>query len=194
MLLSDKQLEQVEKRVLESGLKNHQLQLDLIDHIACTIEEMVEKGETFDYALEITFKLFSQKQIMKIEHTTNILTKDLMRTHTKILGIIGLLIVTAGATLKVLHISGASLAMVFGVAVLGIGFFGSNAIDTIKNIETTKGRIVQLIGAFGAFLTITGGMLKLLHLPGALVLMISGPSLLLIYFSLSSFIRTRMVE
>jgi len=81
--------------------------------------------------------------------------------------------------------------MALGVLILGVGFFGSNANDTIRNLDGIKGKIVQLLGAIGALFTLTGGMFKLLHLPGASALLMVGPFLLLLYYSFSSFIKTK---
>ena len=74
MLLSDNQLEKVRSKILESGIQNYQLQLDLIDHIACSIEEQMQNGLSFENAVELIFKSFSSRQIRIIEHTTKILT------------------------------------------------------------------------------------------------------------------------
>ena len=194
MLLSDRQVEIVGLRILESGLKNHQLHLDLIDHISCSIEELLDDGLSFELAMPKVFQTYSHIHIRKIEYTTKILTTDAMKKRTKIIGIIGLAITIIAATMKMLHLAGASITMVLGVTVLGIGFFGSNAIDTIRNMDGIKGKVVQVIGALGAFMTLTGGMLKLLHLPGASVLLMTGPILLLLYFSFSSYLRTRTIE
>jgi hypothetical protein len=194
MLLSDRQVEQVELRILESGLKNHQLHLDLVDHVCCSIEELMDSGLSFELAMPNVFQTYSRRHIRKIEYTTTILTTDTMKKRTKIIGIIGLIITIIGSTMKLYHLAGAYMVMVLGVTILGIGFFGSNAIDTIRNIDGKKGKVVQVLGAIGAFMTLTGGMFKILHLPGASVLLMGGPVLLLLYFSFSSYLRTRMIE
>ena len=74
------------------------------------------------------------------------------------------------------------------------GFFGANAIDTVKNMDSLKGRLVQIIGAIGAMMTLGGGFLKLMHLPGAGQLLMFGPVLLMIYFSFSAYMRTKVPE
>jgi len=194
MLLSDRQVEHVELRILESGLRNHQLHLDLIDHICCSIEELMDDGLSFELAMPKVFQTYSHRYLRKIEYTTKILTTDAMKKHTKIIGIIGILFVITGSTFKLLHLPGASTTLALGVIVLGLGFFGSNTIDTVRNLEGTKGKIVQVIGALGALITLAGGMFKLLHLPGASALIMTGPVLLLLYFSFSSYLRTRTIE
>jgi len=194
MLLSDEQMEYVEAMIQRSGLKNDQLRVDLIDHIACEIEEHVQEGEDFDRAVGKIFKAYSPRHIRRIEHEVEILTTEIMQKRTKIIGIIGLFMTTTGATLKLFHLAGAYMTMVVGVAILGIGFFGSNTLDMIRNLDSVKGKIVQVIGALGALMTLSGGMFKLLHLPGALVLLMTGPFLLLLYFSFSTFLRTKSVE
>ena len=184
MLLSDRQFEIVQSKVLESGMKNHQLHLDLVDHISCYIEESMEEGSGFEQATQKIFRTYNHSLIKKIEYTTKILTTDTMKKHTKIIGITGLAITLIATTMKLMHLAGAFMIMVLGVAILGIGFFGSNALDTIRNLDTAKGKVVQVLGAIGAFLTLAGGMFKLLHLPGASVLLMAGP----VFFTLILFI------
>lgn len=194
MQLSDKQLELVELKVHEAGLQNHELQVDLLDHIACMIEDMMENNHSFDQAFEQAFQTYNQRHLKRIEFTTRILTTSTMKKHTKILGIVGLVLATAGTSMKMLHLPGAAIILTLAAVVLALGFVGSNAMDTIKNLDNAKGKFVQIIGAIGALFTLAGGMFKLLHLPGAGILIIAGPALLIIYFSFSSFLRTKTVE
>ncbi len=194
MLLSDKQLKRVETILNDSNLKNFQLQIDLLDHIASFIEERMENGENFEESLNEVLKTYSPEHIKEIEHITYILTKDIMQKRTKILGIIGLLFTAAGVSMKIFHLAGAAVTMIVGVSILGIGFFGSNTVDTLRNIGTIKGKIVQLLGAFGAVITLSAAIFKVFHLPGSPVMSMIGPTLLIIYFSFSSFIKTRMLE
>lgn len=194
MLLSDSQLEQVEKRILKSGLLNDQLKIDLLDHIACEIEESMNGGVGFNQAVELTFKVYSPRHIRKIEYEVEILTTNIMQKRTKIIGIIGLALTIIGSSMKMLHLAGSAITLTFGVAILGIGFFGSNVLDMIRNLDGIKGKIVQVIGGLGALFTLSGGLCKLLHLPGANVLLMTGPFLLLIYFSFSTYLRTKITE
>ena len=194
MLLSDKQLEYVEAMIMKSGLRNEQLKIDLLDHVACEIEEQIQAGKQFDLAVHAVFKEFSPSHIRRIEFEVAILTTEIMQKRTKIIGIIGLVITIIGSTMKMLHLAGSATTLAIGVAILGIGFFGSNAMDMIRNLEGVKGKVVQVIGALGALSTLSGGMFKLLHLPGALDLLMLGPFLLLIYFSFSTYLRTKTVE
>ena len=48
MLLSDKQFETVQSQIETVELENYQLKLDLLDHIACSIEELMEEGQSFE--------------------------------------------------------------------------------------------------------------------------------------------------
>ena len=194
MLLTEDQLKTVEDRILRSGLKHEQLHLDLTDHISCMTEEHMDKGDSFEKAIGKAFQSFPDRHIKQLEHTTNILTMETMKRHTKIIGIIGLGLTILGSTFKIMHLPGAAALLGIGVLVLGFGFFSSNARDTMRNLGTTKGKAVQVLGAIGAFLTLFGGLFKVLHLPGAGIMLMAGPFLLLLYFSFSSFLRTKMVE
>jgi Fe2+ transport system protein B len=194
MRLSDSQFESLEKRVEEVELDNYQLKLDLLDHIACSIEELMHEGQEFEDAAEDVFKTFTARYIRRIEHTTERLIEENMKKRTAMLGIIGVGLTTVGASMKVLHLMGASVIFGLGILTLVFGFFGSNALDTIRNMDSLKGRAVQIIGALGAMATLVGGFLKIMHLPGAQPLLTAGPVILILYFSFSAFLRTKVPE
>ena len=100
MLLSDHQFEEVESRISLSNIDNYQLKLDLLDHIACSIEELMEEGETFEQAANNIFATFSERHIKRIEYTTERLTMNNMKKHTKMLGILGFSIMIVGSLLS----------------------------------------------------------------------------------------------
>ena len=90
MLLSDKQFESVQSQIETVELENYQLKLDLLDHIACSIEELMEEGQSFESASNDIFRTFSNRHIKRIEYTTERLTMNNMKKHTKIFGLLGL--------------------------------------------------------------------------------------------------------
>jgi len=194
MRLSDSQFESIESQIEEVELGNYQLKLDLIDHIACTVEELMSEGQTFEDAASDVFRTFNIRHIKRIEYTTERLTEKDMKKRTAMLGLLGVGLSTVGSSMKILHLAGASVIFGLGILILVIGFFGSTAIDTLRNLDSLKGRAVQVVGALGAMATLAGGFLKIMHLPGPDYLLTAGPVLLLVYFSFSSFLRTKVPE
>ena len=194
MQLSDKQYDEVFNKIDTVDLQNYQLKLDLLDHIACSVEELMVEGQSFEDAARDVFNTFSTRHIKHIEYTTERLTMKNMKKHTKLFGILGLTMIVLGGVMKYLHLQGAAVILGIGVIVVVFGFFGSNTIETVKNMDSIKGRVVQIIGAIGAMFTLGGGFFKIMHLPGAGEMLIIGPVLLLIYFSFSAFLKTKVPQ
>ena len=194
MQLSDEQYDEVFEKIESVELQNYQLKLDLLDHIACSIEELMVEGQTFEEAANMIFNTFNRRHLKKIEYTTERLTMNNMKKHTRMLGILGLTFIVLGGVMKIQHLQGAAIMLGIGVLVTCIGFFGSNAVDTVKNLDSIKGKLVQIVGAIGAIFTLGGGFFKIMHLPGAGILLGVGPVLLLVYFSFSAFLRTKVPE
>lgn len=108
-----------------------------------------------------------------------------------IFGYLGLALLLTGAVLKMSHLPGSGWALLLSVVILNFGYLpilfyrsykGSGTKDHTDNSYTRK---QYILGLLGIALLLTGAILKILHLPGAAVLL--GIAVLVINFGFLPF-------
>jgi len=194
-VLSQQELNKVKERVTLADVNNDSLSVDLVDHICCMVEERVELGMKLEIAENEVFKEMGEVQLKAIDIETKILTQNkfTMKKRTRIIGIIALLLLVAGFTMKMMHLQGAGVIWGVGVLTAAFGFFLFSLIDRFSYEKSTMMKIATIIGYIGSVLLIIGLGLVLLKWPIAVYLAESGSVLLLIYFILNNAI-SRNVE
>lgn len=108
-----------------------------------------------------------------------------------ILGYLGLAFLLSGAVMKIFHLPGSGVALLLSVVILNFGYLpilfyrsykGSGIKEHTENSFTKK---QYILGLMGIALLLTGAVLKILHLPGAAVLL--GIAVLVINFGFLPF-------
>lgn len=194
-LLSQQELNKVKNRITLAEVHNASLSVDLVDHICCMVEERVELGMKLETAENEVFKEMGEVRLKAIDIETKILTQNkfTMKKRTKIIGIIALVLMVAGFTMKMLHLQGAGVTWGVGVLVAAFGFFLFSLIDRFSYEKSSLMKTATIIGYIGSVLLLLGLGLTLLKWPVAIYLAESGSVLLLIYFILNNAI-SRNVE
>lgn len=194
-LLSQQELNKVKNRLIMAEVHNASLSVDLIDHICCMVEERVELGMKLETAENEVFKEMGEVRLKAIDIETKNLTQNkfTMKKRTKIIGIIALVLMVAGFTMKMLHLQGAGVTWGVGVLVAAFGFFLFSLIDRFSYEKSSLMKTATIIGYIGSVLLLLGLGLTLLKWPVAVYLAESGSVLLLIYFILNNAI-SRNVE
>jgi len=194
-ILSQQDLNKVKDRVMMAEVNNSSLSVDLVDHICCMLEERVELGMKLETAENEVFKEMGEVQLKEIDIETKILTQNkfTMKKRTKIIGLIALILLITGFTLKMLHLPGAGVIWGVGVLTAAFGFFLFSLIDRFSYEKSSMMKIATIIGYIGSVLLIVGLGLVLLKWPIAVYLAESGSVLLLVYFILNNAI-SRNVE
>ena len=104
--LSDEQIEFIINDIRRNGVELEDLQLNLLDHICCIIEQNLKENDGFEDFYYATVKTFYKKDLREIEEETiNLLTfknyytmkKTMIATGT--LSVIGF---TAGSFFKII--------------------------------------------------------------------------------------------
>ena len=187
-VLADDQIKHIEERIAFASIKNKSLTIDLLDHICCMIEERLDLGWEYTKAEKEVFSQMGVLQIQAIEQETNILTQNkiIMKKRTKIIGVVAIVLMVAGFTMKQLHLMGAGITWGVGVLTAVFGFALFLTIDRFSYEKSAQGKIINIIGYLGASSFIAGLGLKLLNWPIATNAMIIGGLVLLIHFLLSN--------
>ncbi len=182
--LSDIEYELV-VQTIESAIQDQQLQLELIDHCCCSIEELMSGGHTFKNALNSALSLLSPDGIHEIEVELNQLLTPQIPQHMKITlyfsGFLATFFILIGFLFRIMHWPFADRLLLVGDLAL-ITAMTTLLIAIIRFPAAYSGQsyIRSLAGATGGFLIGTGSNFKLMYWPGASVQIILG--LLIIAF------------
>lgn len=194
--LDESDIKRIEARISSSQLRNQTLEIDLIDHICCMIEERVDRGLVPSEAEEEVMREMGEVQIKAIDIETTFLTQNkiTMTKRTKILGWIALTLMILGFSFKMLHLSGAGVLWGLGVLVAAFGFALSLMYDSFSYQKTSGMKIAAVIGYLGSAALLLGFGFRLLNWPIAGDLIAAGGFMLLIYFIANSALKSQIAK
>ncbi|MEL6699891.1 MAG: hypothetical protein AAFP89_26945 [Bacteroidota bacterium] len=180
MRLTPDQEQIIENLVDAQGLKIRTLRDDLIDHLCCVVESELSEGQSFEQVLEKAVADLAPDGLMAIQHQTIFLLNakriKLMKQIMYTTGFIGAVTLTAGVTLKLLHMPFASELFIVGFLTLFLIFIPLIAFDRYKVAlsQTLSARLKIISGAVASGIVGLSGLFKLMHLQGADVLLMLG--------------------
>lgn len=184
--LSDQQIEFISDDIRARGIALVSLQHDLLDHICCLIEDTFEEGDDFESFYRRTISTFYKKELGEIEEETiRMLTFKHYHHMKKIMmgsGVVSVALLTTGIALKFLHLPGAAVVLFTGAILLSFLFLPVLFLLKMKERQRTADRFILGFGAISAILVSTGILFKMMHWPGANVMIMSSLGVLLLLF------------
>lgn len=185
-ILSDTQIDFILDDIRRNGVEIEDLQLNLLDHICCIIEQNLEENGDFEQFYFSTRKMFYKHHLKEIEEETiSLMTYKnyyMMKKIMMISGIISVALMTMGIVLKFQHLPGASFGIVIGIGLISLVFLPLLFLLKIKEESKVKDKVLAGLGTLAAISLTLGVLFKVMHWPGANVLaLISLASLLLVY-------------
>ncbi len=173
-----------EERIIEeiegSSIKNQELKDDLIDHFCCLVEIEMDRGSSFEKALEKAYQQTAPNGLGEIQNETIFLLNYskimLMKRLTYVVGYLVTVTWIAGILLKALHLPGAGVLMGSGAIGVTCIFIPLLLINRYKHLarEVISERMKWILGGFSIALLVASITMKMLHLQGAsLMLFIS---------------------
>jgi hypothetical protein len=182
MKLTTEQVEVVSNVVETSGIRIDTLKEDLVDHLCCVIESEMTRGSKKDFSqlLNEAMKQLAPDGLQAIERETVFLLNSkrilIMKKVMYLVGFIGALALTGGVTFKLLHMPGADQLFLIGFFVLLLIFVPLQAIDRYKVViaKAMSEKLKLILGVIAALAAGSAGIFKLMHLPGADQLLMSG--------------------
>lgn len=184
--LSDQQIDFILGDISARGIGMASLQQDLLDHICCVIEHNLDPDGDFESFYLQTIPTFYQSELKEIEaETINLLTHKNYYVMKKIMLLSGGLssaTLFIGLILKFMHWPGAAVMLVFGVTILSLVFLPLMFTLKIKEQTQARDKIIIGIGTFVAILISLGILFKVMHWPGANIMVSSAFLILLLFF------------
>lgn len=194
LVLEPNHIKSIESKIALAGIKNDSLNVDLTDHICCMVEEHLALGTEFKQAEKEVFSKIGILHMQAIEQETKLLTQNkiTMKKRTIIVGLVSLVLMAAGFTMKQFHLMGAGITWGVGVLIAAIGFTLFMTIDRFSYEKTILERVNGIIGFLGAAAFIIGVGFNVLRMPLSFVLTWSGGLVLLVHYILNNMVAAQI--
>lgn len=175
--LNENQVDRIFDLLVDHKLTYEALQVDLLDHICCMVEQKMDNGLDFGQSLTLSTQEFGLQNIPQIQEATiYLLTQKLqkMKKIASLLGIISALLVMGGVFFKINHWIGASIMLVLGLSIIGIIVFPMMGFtDLLKGSNATVKTSV-ISGYLAGMLLSLATLFKIMHWPGFFLLYYTG--------------------
>ncbi|WP_199223374.1 hypothetical protein [Brumimicrobium oceani] len=197
--ITEVEIDFILKDIKANGVVIEDLQYNLLDHICCIIENEKSDNEDFYEFYKKIMPRFFKKDLKEIQEETEILLKFknyyAMKNTLKVTGLATAILTVLGALLKTFHLPGAGVAIVLGGGLFSLIFLPLLIILKFKDEESRKDKWVFSVGFLLAMQITIGIIFKLMHWPGANIIMISGVvAFTFIYVPLYFFTRFKRPE
>lgn len=184
-ILDLEQIGLIESLVEKEELHYSHLKEDMVDHICCDIEVLMDSGMKFREALNIVKREIGIGGLKKIQESTLFLIDKNYRQMKKTMRIFGLVaptLIALGGLFKIQHWPGAGIMLTLGAVLLSFVFLPSALYVMYRETKSKKRIFVYVTGFLGGFGYILGVLFKIQHWPGAGVLLTLGLGILSLAF------------
>jgi len=169
--ITDEQVAYILNDIRRDGVEMEDLQLNLLDHICCIIEQEFKENDDFELFYRQTLKRLCNKDLYEIEvETINLLTFKnyyIMKKSMMISGTASVALLIFGSFFKIMHWPGASALLSAGIVLLGLVFLPLIAIIKTREADKTAEKITSVSGTLMGILFCMAIMFAVQHWPGA---------------------------
>lgn len=191
--ISESEIDFIINDIEERGVELTDLQNNLLDHICCIIENEMPADDDFYKFYESTISRFYKKELVELEEETKnlLIFKNFyaMKRTMKIVGILSTILVVLGAVFKLFHLPGASIGIVFGIALFGLVFMPLLIALKYRDEGLKKDKVVFSIGFFIGIIGVFGILFKIQHWPAASLLIEISLALFVLVFTPMYFVN-----
>lgn len=181
----DDNLDRIRSDLVRRGLTYDPLMDDLLDHVCCLVEEGMNEGGDFESTYSHVLDSIGEKSLHEIQHRT-LLNLDRkfqnMKKYTYIIGLSAALLSLVAALFKKLHWPGAGVLIALAVLVIVGVFLPMYFIVNHREQSEKKNPVYAIVGYFTLAVLIVSILFKIMHWPGANMLMQLGFAVLIIGF------------
>ncbi len=175
--ITDEQIEYILSDIRRNGVEMEDLQLNLLDHICCIIEQELKENDDFERFYHITVKRFYKHNLREIEdETINLLTFKnyyAMKKTMIVSGTIAVAAFIAGSFFKTMYWPGASVLLTLGIGTFSLLFLPLLFILKAREAKAASDKFVVAIGSIVGVLFSLAILFIVQHWPGANVMLFS---------------------
>lgn len=176
-LITDKQIDYILNDIRRNGVEMEDLQLNLLDHICCIIEQNLKEDDDFERFYQSIITQFYKKELREIEvETINLLTFKNYYSMRKFMFVSGALSAVAfiiGSIFKVMHWPGAAIILVLGFFLLSFIFLPLLLVLKMREVNTTRDKLILGLGTCLGILYCLAMLFKIMHWTGANIMWVS---------------------
>jgi hypothetical protein len=169
--LSEQQIKFIQKDIQNRGIEIKDLQLNLLDHICCLIEENYNEELDFESFYEKTISSFYKNNLKEIEEETILLLTYknyyAMKKTMLVSGATAVFFLLAGSLFKIMHWPGAGIMLVMGVSFICFLFMPLLLLTKNRETTTLRDKVVMSLGTLVGILYCLSTLFKVQHWPGA---------------------------
>ncbi len=183
--LNIKQIETIAADVRRARITLSHLADDLIDHICCEVESELGKGKSFEEAYRDIMQKAGRKRLNEIQEDTQFLIDKnyrIMKMTMKITGNVSLAMLGLATVMRLFHWPGANVVLVLGFIVLALIFFPAAIWANQRETKIRLTRSLHSLILVGGILLMAGVLFKVMHWPGAGIVMFSGWIIVILLF------------
>ncbi len=197
--ISDEQVDFILHEIEARGVTMKDLQWNLLDHMCCIIENEMSETDNFDQFFQRLLPRFFNDNLREIQEETELLLTFkhfyAMKKTVNISGLLAAVLTLLGSVFKVMHWPGAGVAFVLGIAIFSLLFLPLMIALKFRDEGTKTDKFVLSFGFLVGIIASLGFLFKLMHWPGANILMLTGlVSFTFVYVPLYFFTRVRRPE
>jgi hypothetical protein len=176
-VLDDKQVQFILNDIRRNGIEMEDLQLSLLDHICCVIEEEWSTNVSFEEKYHEVLPRFFKKELSEIQEETKLLLTFknyyAMKKMMIVSGAISAFGFFIGSMFKIMHWPGAGVLMVLAVAIFSFLFLPILFTLKVKEVKASREKWTLGIGTIVGILFSLSILFKVMHWPGANVMGLS---------------------
>ncbi len=189
--LNEQQIDYILNDIRARGVKTESLQLNLLDHVCCIVEQNMQPGDDFEHFYLQTITRFYKRELQEIEEETHyLLTYKNYYAMKKVMlasGGASAIIMIAAIILKFEHLPGAAALLVSGIMLFSLLFLPLLFLLKLKEQQNAREKIITALGTLSGVLFSLGILFKIMYWPGAnmlgiLTLVIMGLFFLPLFF------------
>ena len=189
--LNEQQIDYILNDIRARGVKTESLQLNLLDHVCCIVEQHMQPGDDFERFYLQTITRFYKRELQEIEEETHyLLTYKNYYAMKKVMlasGGASAIIMIAAIILKFEHLPGAAALLVSGIMLFSLLFLPLLFLLKLKEQQNAREKIITALGTLSGVLFSLGILFKIMYWPGAnmlgiLTLVIMGLFFLPLFF------------
>ncbi|CAN5777777.1 hypothetical protein BH11BAC7_BH11BAC7_32050 [soil metagenome] len=186
VVLNEQQVSFILYDIKRKGIELEELQLNLLDHICCIIENEMQADQDFGEFYHAIIPRFFKRDLLEIQQETDLLlTFKHYYAMKKVMigsGILSAITFIAGTFFKFMHLPGASPLLVIAVVSFSLIFLPLVFLLKAKEVKARREKITLSIAASFAILISLSILFKIMLWPGANILSVIALSILFFVF------------
>ncbi|MEO5643790.1 MAG: hypothetical protein ABIQ40_18010 [Bacteroidia bacterium] len=186
VVLTEQQVTFILDEIKRNGIELEELQLNLLDHICCVIENEMLADQDFGEFYHAIIPRFFKRDLLEIQQETDLLlTFKHYYAMKKVMigsGIFSAITFIAGAFLKLMYLPAGSALLVLAVSSFSLLFLPLVFLLKAKEVKVKREKITLSVAAIFAILFSLSILFKIMHWPGANILSMTALGILVFVF------------